>query len=113
MAGTLRCVPRPLRSLPVAVAALALGLAGCGGSGGGVSCDEIVCTVQSNGPGTYTLDQQSTEVEVSDLTGGSVRVRVNSEEQTLRRGADPVRIRGYLVTAEETSPDRVKIRLER
>ncbi|CAB4911200.1 unannotated protein [freshwater metagenome] len=106
-------MPRPLRILPAAAAALALGLAGCGGSGDGVSCDDVVCTVQSDGPGTYTLDQQRTEVEVSDLTDDAVRVRVNSEEQTVRRGADPARIRGYLVAAEETSPDRVKIRLER
>jgi hypothetical protein len=107
-------VRAPSRILLAAVAATAgLALPGCGGSEGGTSCNDIVCTVQSDGPGTYTLDQQATEVEVSDLTADSVRVRINSEEQTVRRGADPVRIRGYLVSAPETSKDRVKVRIER
>jgi hypothetical protein len=107
-------VRTPLRTV-LAATLVAAGLAtvGCGGSEGGTSCDEEVCTVQSDGPGTYTLDQQGTEVEVSDLTSNSVRVRVNSAIATLRRGEDPVRMRGFLVSAPETSSDRVKVRIER
>lgn len=104
----------PVRSLPVLAALLAAqGLAGCGGSEGGTSCTDTVCTVQSDGPGTYDLDQLGSEVEVSDLRPDVVRVRINSEERDVRRGAAATRIRGYLVTAEETGPDRVEVRIER
>jgi hypothetical protein len=101
---------RPLLAATVACAGLAL--AGCGSSGG-TSCDGEVCTVESDGPGTYTLDQQSTQVELSDLRPDTVRVRINSEQQTVTRGADPVRIRGFLVSATQTSTDHAEVRIER
>lgn len=104
----------PVRSRPVlAVLVGAAVLGGCGGSEGGTACSDTVCTVQSDGPGTYDLDQLGTEVEVSDLRSDAVRVRINSETRDVRRDAAPARIRGYLVTAEETGPDRVKVRIER
>lgn len=104
----------PVRILLAAVVATAgLALPGCGGSDDGLSCDDEVCTVRSEGPGTFTLDQQSTEVELSDLRDDTVRVRINSEARTVVEGADPVRVRGFLVTAVETSPDRAEVRIER
>lgn len=104
----------PVRSLPVLAVVLAgAGFSGCGGSGGGTSCTDTVCTVQSDGPGTYDLDQLGSEVELSDLRPDAVRVRINSEERDVRRAAEPTRIRGYLVSAEETATDRVKVRIER
>lgn len=103
----------PYRPVPVLAAALAAGvLAGCGGSSGGTACSGTVCTVQSDGPGTYELDQLGTTVQVADLTATSVRVRINADEQVVRDGAE-VRLRGFLVSAPETEPDRVKVRIER
>ncbi len=101
---------RPILAATVASAGLAL--AGCGSSGG-TSCSGEVCTVESDGPGTYTLDQQSTQVELSDLSADAVRVRINSEQQLVTRGADPIRIRGFLVSATKTSADHAEVRIER
>lgn len=106
---------RPLVRSLSALAAVVLvpTFAGCGGSEGGTACTDTVCTVQSDGPGTYEIDGLGTEVEVSDLRADAVRVRINSEERDLRRGAEPTRLRGYLVSAEETGTDRVEVRIER
>ena len=102
----------PLRLVLALAVAATPALAGCGSSGG-VGCSGTVCTVESDGPGTYDLDDLGTEVEVSDLRADSVVVRINSEERTLRRGSEAQRLRGYLVTAEDTGEDRVKVRIER
>lgn len=111
--ASLRPVRTRLRTLLApAVLAAGLAIAGCGGEGG-TSCSGTVCTVQSDGPGTYELDQLGTEVEVSDLRAASVHVRINSEQRTVRADAAPVRLRGYLVSAPETGADRVTVRIER
>jgi hypothetical protein len=103
-----------VRLLP-ALAALAVlpALAGCGGSSGGTSCSGTICTVQSDGPATFDLDQLGTRVTLSHLTDDSVTVRVNADQAVVRRGADPARLRGFLVSAPETGTDRVKVRIER
>jgi hypothetical protein len=107
-------VRTPSRILLVATTAvLGVALPGCGGSEGGVSCTDSVCTVQSDGPGSYDIDQLSTKVTVSDLTDDAVDVRINADRATIRKGEDPVRMRGFLVTAPETATDHVKVRIER
>lgn len=111
-ADSLRPVRIPVRLALVLAAAASPVLAGCGTSGG-IGCTGTVCTVESDGPGTYDLDELGGEVEVSDLQADSVVVRINSEERTLRRDAAAQRLRGYLVSAEETGTDRVKLRIER
>lgn len=104
----------PVRILPVLAALLATPLlAGCGSSSGGTSCSGTVCTVQSAGPGSYDLDQLGTKVTLSDLGADAVTVRINSEQAVVRKDADPVRIRGFLVTAPETGTDEAKVRIER
>ncbi|WP_026910151.1 hypothetical protein [Patulibacter minatonensis] len=99
--------------LAATTATLGVALAGCGGSDGGTSCTDSVCTVQSDGPGSFDIDQLSTKVTLSDLSADSVVVRINADRATIRRDADPVRMRGFLVTAPETGPDRAKVRIER
>jgi hypothetical protein len=102
------------RSLvPLALAgALCAGVAGCGGSEGGYACSGNVCTVKGEGPIEVELDQLGTKVALSALTADTVHVRVNADEQTVRRG-QTVRLRGFLVTATTTSAERAEVRLER
>lgn len=107
MRAPVRIVPLLALLVPIA------GLTGCGSSEGGTACHETVCTVQSDGAGTYVLDELGTEVELSDLRDDSVRVRINSEQLTVRRDAAPARLRGYLLSAPKTSADRVEVRIER
>jgi hypothetical protein len=101
--------PAPL-ALAIAVCG---GLAGCGGSEGGYACSgDSVCTVTGEGPIEVQLDQLGTEVALTDLTADAVRVRINAEQRTVRRG-QTVRLRGFLVTATTTGTDRAEVRLER
>lgn len=103
---------RPLVPLALAIAVCG-GLAGCGGGEGGYACSgDSACTVTGEGPIEIQLDQLGTEVALSDLTADAVRVRINADERTVRRG-QTVRLRGFLVTATSTSPDRAEVRLER
>ncbi|MEV4421286.1 hypothetical protein AB0L40_15070 [Patulibacter sp. NPDC049589] len=102
----------PGRILVASAVVLGIAATGCGAEGG-TSCTDSTCTIQSDGPQTYDLDQLGTKVEVSDLKADSVRVSINADDAVIRRGDDPVRMRGFLVSAPETSTDHVKVRIER
>ena len=78
-----------------------------------VSGPEEVCAERAIAGVRDYLRAEDASLEVSDLRADVVRVRINSEERDVRRDAAPTRIRGYLVSAEETGTDRVKVRIER